>query len=165
MKRRLKQDTSCEYVLIGPSFEKTQEEIFYIIIISVTFVDNVTMSSSSTSSSLDITVITLSNGDKGKRWFEMTKKRRGKGKGKKGKERKGKYIYATDDGTILTNRWHIVSSLTYRQLRISLTKKSATGRGICEGRNREKLQRAGSKIKVVSPPLVLLSNEQSSFFE
>lgn len=34
----------------------------------------------------------------------MTKKRRGKGKGKKGKERKGKYIYATDDGTILTNR-------------------------------------------------------------
>lgn len=104
MKRRLKQDTSCEYVLVGPSFEKIQKAVFYNIIISVTFVDNVTMSSSSTSSSLDITVITLSNGDKGKRWFEMTKKRRGKGKGKKGKERKGKYIYATDDGTILTNR-------------------------------------------------------------
>lgn len=49
----------------------------------------------------------------------------------------------------------------YRQLRISLTKKSATGRGICEGRNRGKLQRVRSKIKVVLPRVVLF-NEQSS---
>ena len=89
------------------------------------------------------------------------KKEREKGEGRiKRKGKKGK-IYTTDDGTILTNRWHIVSSLSSRQLRISLTKKSATGRGICEGRNRGKLQRVRSKIKVVLPRVVLF-NEQSS---